>query len=160
MRECGTCNACCIYPSVPEIQKPAGESCRFLSVGCDGCQIYERRPPSCKRYACGWVEGSGRLGDQPEKIGVLIDRRETQFGLVLVARALRPGACEDRRSIKAMKCMSHELGMVCLVVSDDITDNQRVKRIVGAPGPLMKFKKAHPSVKIYKDRAKLRVVSQ
>jgi hypothetical protein len=144
---------------VPEINKPAGETCRLLEVCGYGCQVYAGRPKSCRNYSCAWLEGFGVAGDQAGELGVLIDRRDTQFGVVLVARALRPGVCQERRAVKAMKRMSRSLGVVCLVVSDDIEDNQRVKQIVGDTKVLAAFRLKHPNVKIYKDRAKLKMVT-
>lgn len=146
-RECGTCNACCVYPSVQEIRKPAGKPCRFLEACGHGCQVYEQRPAMCRAYSCAWIEGIGKRADKPEELEVLIDRRDSQFGDVLIARALRPGAAQRREAVRAMRRASAAVGLVVLVVADDIADNERVVQFVGAPAVLAKFRAAHPSVK-------------
>lgn len=151
MRSCGDCNACCVYPAVPEIGKPAGEACRFLGACGHGCTVYAQRPQNCRAYSCAWLEGHGAAGDRPGDVGVLVDRRDTQYGTVLVARALEPGGAETRAARKAIKRMSRDVGAVCLVVSDEIEDNQRVQRILGAPGPMAAFRAANPDVRVYAD---------
>lgn len=158
MRTCDGCSACCVYPEIPVLQKAAGERCKFLNA-CGRCEVYDMRPPMCRSYSCAWLEGHGGEGDQPDKIHALIDRRETQFGMVLVARALKPGACQTKQVRKAIKRMSRDLDMVCLVVSDDINDNQRVKQIIGARKPLTNFRRQFPAVNLYDDgTAKQKVV--
>lgn len=54
-RECGPCNACCIYLTIddPELQKPQGFRCRNNQK--DGrCGIYDDRPHACQTFFCGW----------------------------------------------------------------------------------------------------------
>ena len=46
-RRCGTCSACCRWPSVAEIDKPAREPCRFLAKQGFRCTIYADRPKAC-----------------------------------------------------------------------------------------------------------------
>ena len=71
-RDCGGCTVCCVYPTInkPEIQKLSGARCRHL--GCDGCAIYDSRPPVCRGYFCAWrtVDIFGEEW-RPDKSGVL-----------------------------------------------------------------------------------------
>lgn len=150
-RECGTCNACCVYPMVPELKKPADTPCRFLEACGYGCQVYEARPKSCRNYTCAWIEGHGGQQDSPVLTGVLIDRRETRFGMALVARPLHPGAGKTKEALSAMRRMSRDLGMVVLVVSEVVADNERVTSVVGERRVMRKFKAANPMVKVYPD---------
>ena len=53
VRRCGTCFVCCWIPEVPELHKPAEILCEFCETGQErGCQVYERRPESCKNFFC------------------------------------------------------------------------------------------------------------
>ena len=76
-RDCGTCTVCCYAPYVdtPELKKPAGVVC----TNCTGrsCSIYERRPPVCREYYCGW-RYTAQLGDdwRPDRSGVVIGLRK------------------------------------------------------------------------------------
>lgn len=109
------------------------------------------RPVLCREYECPWLQGHGAEDDRPDKIGALVDYRDTQFGNVLVARALTPGACQRPPAQKAIRRLSKRTGKVCLIVSDDVNDNQRVKQIIGAPKVLANFKREFPTVKLYDD---------
>jgi hypothetical protein len=53
-RECGTCNACCVFPLIdsPELTKLSGSVCCHSKPA--GCDIYETRPGLCQRFFCGW----------------------------------------------------------------------------------------------------------
>ncbi len=147
VRTCGNCNACCVYPSVPKISKPAGSPCRFLEAAGHGCQVYEQRPAMCRAYSCAWIEGIGKRADKPGDLGVLTDRRDSQFGDVLIARALWPGAARRKVAVRAMRRASAATGRVALVVADEIEDSERVVRVVGDPPVLAKFHAANPTVK-------------
>lgn len=54
-RECGSCHACCKYPSIvdQEFKKPNGALCTHWAWG-KGCKIYETRPGTCRSHYCGW----------------------------------------------------------------------------------------------------------
>jgi hypothetical protein len=51
---CGPCQACCIAPKIdtPELRKPSGATCVHLVER--GCGIYDKRPPVCRAFLCGW----------------------------------------------------------------------------------------------------------
>lgn len=130
MRECGDCNACCVYPSIPELSKPAGVPCEHLAK-CGGCSIYNMRPPSCRSYRCAWLDGHGKDKDKPGDCGVLIDFRDTQFGRVLIARSVIPGteAIATKQGKQAIKRIAKSAKTKCYVTADD--NNQRVLKTVG-----------------------------
>lgn len=133
MRACGTCSACCRWPSVAEIDKPAREPCRFLDAKklTKRCTRYADQPEACAAYRCTWIRGMGAdLGnrDQPDTCGVLIDRRSTQFGVVLVAKSLTPGAAMSPKGQRAIERTTRDEGLPCLVINDD-------EQIIAAAGP-------------------------
>ena len=127
-RRCGTCSACCRWPLVAEIAKPAREPCRFLEKQGFRCKIYETRPEACAKYRCTWLRGMGATGDRPNDCGVLIDRRSTQWGVVLVAKSLVPGAAMSPKGKRAIERTTRDEGLPCLVIDDD-------ERVIGAAGP-------------------------
>jgi hypothetical protein len=55
MRECGKCNLCCKVLRVEEISKEANTWCKNCSRGL-GCNIYNRRPESCQKFECTWLQ--------------------------------------------------------------------------------------------------------
>ena len=66
--------------------------------------------------------------DRPDTCGVLIDRRSTQFGVVLVAKSLTPGAAMSLKGKRAIERTTRDEGLPCLVIDDD-------ERVIGAAGP-------------------------
>ena len=131
VRNCGTCSACCRWPSVAEIDKPAREPCRFLGKQGYRCTIYAERPEACSAYHCTWIRGKGSAidnRDRPDSCGVLIDRRSTQFGVVLVAKSLTPNAAMSPKGKCAIERTTRDEGLPCLVIDDD-------ERVIGAAGP-------------------------
>lgn len=129
-RTCGTCSACCRWPSVPEINKPARTPCPNLGEGGYKCTIYADRPETCVNYQCSWLRGMGAIEDQPDTCHVLIDRRNTRWGLVLVAKPLEPGAALKKQGQDAISRTAQESNMLCLIVDYEDTD-----RVIGAAGP-------------------------
>lgn len=131
-RHCGTCSACCRWPSVAEIDKPARVACRFLAKQGFRCTIYEDRPKACSDYRCTWLRGMGSAienRDRPDTCHVLIDRRSTQFGVVLVAKSLTPGAAPmSRKGKRAIERTTRDEGLPLLVINDD-------EQIIAAAGP-------------------------
>ena len=127
-RKCGTCSACCRWPSVAEIAKPARVPCRFLEKQGFRCKIYKSRPEACAAYSCTWLRGKGATKDRPGTCGVLIDRRSTQFGVVLVAKSLTPGAAMSSKGKRAIERTTRDEGRSLVVIDDD-------ERIIAAAGP-------------------------
>jgi hypothetical protein len=68
-RTCAECSACCTALDIPQLDKPAGEPCRYLGP-MGGCSIYDERPKLCREYLCGWRIGIGDL--RPDQVGVVI----------------------------------------------------------------------------------------
>lgn len=87
-RECGSCSACCEHLPIKtaEISKPAGVRCPHCGPS-GGCAIYERRPPVCRVWLCGWRLLPG-LGEEwrPDIRGILLRpwRSETYGDSVIV----------------------------------------------------------------------------
>ena len=129
-RKCGTCSACCRWPSVEEIGKPAKTPCRHLHRQGFRCTVYADRPEACSAYRCSWLRGTGANGDRPNRCDVMIDRRSTQFGVVLVAHQLRSGAAMSPRGIRAIERARRDEGLPCLVA-----DYDDVERVIGVAGP-------------------------
>ncbi len=131
MRRCGTCSACCRWPSVEEIDKPARVPCRHLERQGFRCTIYDERPEACAAYHCTWIRGRGSAidnRDRPDTCGVLIDRRSTQFGVVLVAKSLTPGAAMSPKGKRAIERTTRDEGLPLVVIDND-------ERVVAAAGP-------------------------
>lgn len=141
MRSCGTCSACCRWPEIPALAKPQGETCPRLDACGYGCTQYFERPDLCRRYECAWVQGHGGIGDQPDKAGVLIDLRDSQFGDVLVARDLGGPANKKRRAIRRI---SEDAGLPCLLVAAD--DPERVMFVMGPDDVVRKAVDAFPEL--------------
>ena len=133
MRKCGTCSACCRWPSIDEgeFHKPARVPCQHLHKQGYRCTIYADRPKMCSEYRCTWLRGMGSAvdnRDRPNSCGVLIDRRSTQFGVVLVAKSLTPNAAMSPKGKRAIERTTRDEDMPCLVIDDD-------ERVIGAAGP-------------------------
>lgn len=127
-RECGTCSACCRWPSIPELNKPRGVACSRLGIIGYGCAQYADRPKSCSDYQCSWIEGNGALEDNPHESGVLIDRRKTQFGIVLIARDYHLDMPPEPK-MRAIQRISRDLGLPCLLIEHD--DPQKIVQVRG-----------------------------
>jgi hypothetical protein len=71
-RSCGTCTLCCKLFAIPEVPKPAGKWCQHCQPG-KGCRIYDTRPPTCRKFFCGWMVSPG-LGPEwkPERCKVIV----------------------------------------------------------------------------------------
>jgi len=141
-RDCGTCVACCVWAEVKEINKPSMVPCQYLKEGavegknCQNCTIYENKPAACKDYFCSWIVGYGEEEDQPNKCGVLIDPQITNYGLILFARDLWPGATDMNMGQRAIRRISEEMNLVVIVTDE----NAKFKRIEGPKELVKKFK--------------------
>lgn len=90
VRECADCTVCCTGTIVADIygfQMGPGHPCRYLSG--HRCGIYERRPPVCKNFVCGWLAPDSPFPDdfRPDKLGVLIVRTEWRGRSAYILRA-------------------------------------------------------------------------
>jgi hypothetical protein len=54
-RSCGSCNVCCVVPTIddPALQKLPGYRCHN-AMPTGACAIYEVRPHVCQSFFCGW----------------------------------------------------------------------------------------------------------
>jgi hypothetical protein len=73
-RSCGSCKACCTWLPVhlPTAYKPANVRCTHLRS--KGCNIYDRRPETCRAWSCRWLFDPC-LGDvrRPDIAGFAVD---------------------------------------------------------------------------------------
>lgn len=69
--------------------------------------------------------------DRPNVCGVLIDRRSTQFGVVLVAKSLVPGAAMSPAGRGAIERATRDEGSPCLVTAED--DDEKIIAAAGPP---------------------------
>lgn len=130
MRRCGTCSACCRWPSVAEIDKSARTPCQHLEKQGFRCTIYADRPQACAKCRCTWIRGLGATKDRPGTCGILMDRHVTAWGYVLVAKQLERGAAMKPAGSNALRRAGRDSGMLVLVVDFEDTD-----MVIGAAGP-------------------------
>lgn len=131
MRKCGPCAVCCKVFHIEELNKPAGVPCFNLHKQGYRCTIYEDRPQACSEYFCAWARGAGAAvnhKDRPDTCGVIVDRRSTQFGVILVARSVTPNAAMAPKGKKAIERITRDEGLPLVVINDD-------EFIIAAAGP-------------------------
>jgi hypothetical protein len=84
-RSCGTCNVCCVVPTIDDraLQKLPGYRCHnALPNG--ACAIYQARPRTCQEFFCGWRRLKWIREDlRPDSSGV--------FVMVINEATLEPG---------------------------------------------------------------------
>ena len=92
-RTCGECTACCVAPSLAELDKPEGAPCPELRPENKGrsCNIYGERPSACSGFRCGWLQGQGSDEHRPDRLGAMFVFQDTEAGPVFVLYELRPG---------------------------------------------------------------------
>lgn len=100
-RHCGECRACCITlgfqarEGEAPFDKPHGVPCRHLVR--TGCEIYDERPPVCRRFQCGWLQAPN-LPDalRPDRCGMLFCANSNLHGEgeAVYAYELVPGAAD------------------------------------------------------------------
>jgi len=75
MRQCGDCTLCCKLVPVVELDKKAGERCRYQRHG-KGCVVYNtsRMPTGCHFWNCRWLvnDDTGDLS-RPDRAHYVID---------------------------------------------------------------------------------------
>lgn len=73
-RSCGTCNVCCVVPTIdePALQKLPGYRCHN-ALPSGACAIHAARPRTCREFFCGWraLKWIGE-GLRPDASGVLV----------------------------------------------------------------------------------------
>lgn len=141
VRTCGTCSACCRWPSIPEVGKLARIACSHLCGGKFGCDQYDDRPKTCSDYLCSWMYGNGEEEDRPNVCHILIDMKRTKWGPALVAKSMRSGAVRSRMGMLAIRRIAETRGALCFIV-----DDKNSVRVIGMAGPkelLAAFQKAY-----------------
>jgi len=109
-RECGECSLCCRLFPVPELNKPANIWCEHCQPG-KGCTIYDRRPPICRGFACGWL--LGHMSDKwfPKRAGMVIKAfhkvhgGQTQMTIVVDPRA--PNKWREQPFLDDIRRLAH-----------------------------------------------------
>lgn len=127
-RTCGPCTVCCTLQGVKDGMpdgkpKPPAEPCRFLATGeCSGCSIYEQRPEECRTYTCLWLDGFGRLGDRPDRIGVMFEIQHTGTPPhpYVLARTVKRGRELNDRAKKLFREIRAKGLEVAVVHPDDV----------------------------------------
>jgi hypothetical protein len=134
LRECNTCQECCIHINVVPLNKPAGIKCKHLCKS--GCGIYAKRPEACAQFTCSWLDGYLPDALKPEKCGLLFETTWIEwprkiFALVgfenkpkmlkkhahLIKKSLKPG-------VVAMLITYGKKEQVLIGAADDIRDYQ------------------------------------
>lgn len=68
-RQCDGCTVCCEVLHIQQLEKPSWQLCKHA---CNGCNIYDNRPQTCKDFNClwlaGYLEGEAR---RPDKLGLM-----------------------------------------------------------------------------------------
>lgn len=137
MRKCGSCHVCCVIPHQPEIDKKAGVRCPNLDT-CGKCEIYDERPKLCRQYQCAWLEGAGKKADRPDKSGVLVEIRDTQFGKRRLIKSVRPKAVQTKTGRRAAyRLCGEEVGI------EVNNDNGQVIALHGPQKAIDTFKMAY-----------------
>jgi len=83
LRNCGSCQECCTFLAIPELNKAENEPCKHLSD--DGCSIYQDRPDVCQGFNCLWkfrnlfVDKKGKR--RPDRLGVMVRLRNDIEGI-------------------------------------------------------------------------------
>ena len=106
-RECGDCNACCIWLKGESYSHEfgGGKPCHFLK---GNCSIYETRPEVCKTYQCAWLQGLFSENLKPEKSKVIISVENWSKGQFL--RAIEMGKKMDDNVLIEIQtfCQTHK----------------------------------------------------
>ncbi|MDR3518330.1 MAG: hypothetical protein P4M00_21250 [Azospirillaceae bacterium] len=91
-RSCASCTLCCKLMGVPELKKPAARWCSDCDQA-QGCTVYERRPPSCRNFACFWLMDD-QFPDEmrPDRIHALLAFNDTPDSVVLHVDPAHPAA--------------------------------------------------------------------
>lgn len=94
--KCGRCQVCCTTLQIQELDKPDFKRCPNQYSG--GCQIYSKRPQSCRDYKCSWLRDHGAPQDRPDKVGILISEQYSErYGAWATIHVLKPKARKLKR---------------------------------------------------------------
>ena len=68
--KCGSCTECCTPFDIPELRKPAGLRCMYLTD--KGCSIYDTRPQTCRDFKCAFLFFDLDKKLRPDKAGFIM----------------------------------------------------------------------------------------
>jgi hypothetical protein len=99
MSRCGDCALCCFAFPVVEIDKPAWTECSSVADG--KCSIYEKRPESCRKCECAYIQMPWAVPAdlRPDKCGVIFERA----GDIMLGTIVGPVSDVARGQVKAFK---------------------------------------------------------
>lgn len=107
MNECGECSACCNWPHIAELKKPAHQLCSHHASG--RCSIYGKpeRPAICADFRCAWHLNDGWPAElRPDRCGVMFEPcgllNEPTLFLATVGND-RPDAWKTGHGLEAIK---------------------------------------------------------
>lgn len=87
--DCDGCTLCCTLCNVPELNKAAGEPCKF-NTG-TGCSNYDERPYSCREFRCAYHQAGNDKALRPDNCGVVFERiGNTMYGSADTTRTNYP----------------------------------------------------------------------
>ena len=142
VRDCGDCIACCVYPRITSLDKPAFTHCSNLTLnhppvdgelqyssGCNNCKIYEDRPSVCSGYKCLWLQGYGDEEDRPDRSLMLIDTTN-KIDNAIECKPLSEFAGSSGKGLKAVYTMAQQTQTVALVAS---FYEMRIEKVIGRP---------------------------
>lgn len=128
VNHCGGCQACCIIPYIPELNKPSYQRCR--NCGTDvGCKLYFARPRACREFECMWLKSQVRNDImppelRPDRCGVIFVDRDTEHSKADVFEVV-PGTPEAlnnphvMRFIDEMQRFGHKAKLITHFVGED-----------------------------------------
>lgn len=140
-RSCGACTACCTALGVTELGKPMGARCIHVRdanppASFGGCVIYASRPPSCRAYECGWLQGALPEEFRPDVVGFVIDpwvQPPDGGNPGVILREVREGALDgEAASVVIGSVIAHTV-VYCLYLDDNrafMGPDDRVKAIL------------------------------
>lgn len=70
---CDGCTLCCKLLAIPELKKPVNTNCTHCSVGV-GCNIYQSRPGSCRKFNCLYITDNLQKKLKPSDCHVVFEK--------------------------------------------------------------------------------------
>ena len=128
-RECGTCTACCTAEGVHELHKVPGDTCQFVCA--KGCAIYDKRPGSCRGFACLWLQGVFDAEARPDRHDVVFSMAPAPYDMHPWRRYLRvmevvPGAASRPACFEQIRWLTSKGEVVWVYTAKSCTENADV----------------------------------
>ena len=118
-RKCGGCQLCCEIFGVAELDKEQLKKCKHQCES--GCGIYVTRPRECKIYQCLWkFDENVPEAHRPDRLGVVIDKRETPIGPAIVVHQKKPNQWRQNPVWPILQhlCKDHNCWLYCVCEKD------------------------------------------